>query len=89
MTWKPRLVFFHYWHMVTPEGSTRRLPWQMTICGAQLKSLEQESHTHGNDDQLSRVGSIGRDKTIDDDDNAEPIHWHVVTPEGSTSRLPL
>ena len=49
----------------------------MRICGAQLKSLEQESHTHGNDDQLSRVGSIGRDKTIDDDDNAEPIHWHV------------
>ena len=51
----------------------------MRKIGAQLKTPEQES----------RVGSsIGRDKTIDDDDNAEPIHWHVVPPEGSTIRLP-
>ena len=61
----------------------------MRKLGAQLKTLEQESHTYGNDDQLSRVcSSIGRDKPIDDDDNAEPIHWHVVPPEGSTGRLP-
>ena len=49
----------------------------MRKLGAQLKTPEQESHTYGNHDQLSRVGSIGCDKTIDDDDNAEPIHWHV------------
>ena len=61
----------------------------MRKLGAQLKTPEQKSHTYGNDDQLSSVGSsIGRDKTIDDDDNAEPIHWHLVPPEGSTDRLP-
>ena len=44
---------------------------------AWLKTPEEESHTYGNDDQLSRMGSIGREKTSDDDNNAEPIHWHV------------